>query len=122
MEQVLWIMFHLILTDYITFQIIISQSLITCSNQIFRPFHSVLVNRVFKILASLELLYREIKPNSEPSVDLTCVKVCLQDTTFTSCSAFNKDTSLPTHISQEEIESLSISKNENKLVIQKASK
>ena len=50
-----------------------------------------------KFLLPFELLFRDIKSNSESSVDLASVKARLQDTSFTSYSAFNKDNSpLPT--------------------------
>ena len=48
-------------------------------------------NEYSKFLLPLELLFRDIKSNSESSVDLTSVKARLQDTAFTSYSAFNKD-------------------------------
>ena len=43
-----------------------------------------------KFLLPFELLFRDVKPNSESSVDLASVKARLQDTAFTSYSAFNK--------------------------------
>ena len=67
------------------------------------------------------LLFRDIKSNSESSVDLASVKACLQNTAFTSNSAFNKDTSPPSNLSKNELESLCKLKNEN-LFIQKTDK
>ena len=49
-------------------------------------------------------------------------KVCLQDTTFTSYSDFNKDNFLPFNLSKNEFESLCKLKNENNLIIQRAGK
>ena len=69
-----------------------------------------------------EKLFRDIKSNSESSVDLANVKARLQDTAFTSYSAFNKDNSPPSNLSNNEFESLSKLKNENNVVIQKADK
>ena len=73
-----------------------------------------------KFLLPFEFLFRDIKSNSEFSVDLASVKACLQDTAFTSYSAFNKDKSPPFNLSKDEFESLYKFKNENNLVIQKA--
>ena len=65
---------------------------------------------------SFELLFRDIKSN------LASVKARLQDTSFTSYSAFNKNNSPPSNLSKNEFESLYKLKNENNLVIQKAYK
>ena len=59
-----------------------------------------------KFLLPFELLSREIKSSSDYSVDLTSVKARLQDTAFTSYSAFSKDNSLPFNLSKDEFESL----------------
>ena len=59
-----------------------------------------------KFLLPFELLFRDIKSNSESSVDLASVKVRLQDTAFTSYSAFNKDNSSFSHLSKDKFESL----------------
>ena len=75
-----------------------------------------------KFLLPFELLFRDIKSNSESSVDLASVKARLQDTAFTSYSAFNKDNSPPSNLSENEFESQCKLKNENNLVIQKADK
>ena len=75
-----------------------------------------------KFLLTSELLFREIKSNSESSVDLASVKACLQDAVFTSYSAFNKDNSPPFNLSKDVSESLCKLKNENNVVIQKADK
>ena len=75
-----------------------------------------------KFLLPFELLFRDIKSNSESSVDLASVKARLQDTAFTSYSAFNKDNSPPSNLSKNKSESLCKLKNENNLVIQKADK
>ena len=75
-----------------------------------------------KFLILFELLFRDVKPNSESSVDLASVKARLQDTAFTSYSAFNKDNSPPSSLSKNEFESLCKLKNENNFVIQKADK
>ena len=72
-----------------------------------------------KFLFPFELLFRDIKSNSESSVDLASVKARLQDRAFTSYSAFNKDNSPPSKLSANEFESLCKLKNENNLVIQK---
>ena len=69
-----------------------------------------------------EKLFRDIKSNSESSVDLANVKARLQDTAFTSYSAFNKNNSPPSNLSKNEFESPSKLKNENNVVIQKADK
>ena len=45
------------------------------------------------------------------------LKARLQDTTFTSYSAFNKDNSPPSNISKDDFEALCKLKNENNLVI-----
>ena len=79
-------------------------------------------NEYSKFLLPFELLFRDIKSNSESSVDLISVKARLQDTAFTSYSAFNKDNSPPSNLSKNEFESLCKLKNENNLVIQKADK
>ena len=73
-----------------------------------------------KFLLLFELLFRDIKSNSESSVDLASVKARLQDTAFTSYSAFNKDNSPPSNLSKNEFESLCKLKKNNNLVIQKA--
>ena len=75
-----------------------------------------------KFLLPFELLFRDIKSNTESSVDLASVKARLQDTTFTSYSAFNKGNSAPSNLSKGEFESLCKLKNENNLVIQKSGK
>ena len=75
-----------------------------------------------KFLLPFELLFRDIKSNSESSVDLASVKARLQDTSFTSYSAFNKDNSPPSNLSNNEFESLCKLKNKDNLVIQKADK
>ena len=46
-----------------------------------------------KFLLPFELPFRDIKSNSESSVDLANVKGRLQDTAFTSYAGFNKDNS-----------------------------
>ena len=66
--------------------------------------------------------FRDIKSNSEYSVDLASVKAPLQDTAFTSYSVFNKDNFLPSNLSKNEFESQCKLKNENNLVIQKTDK
>ena len=60
-----------------------------------------------KFLLPFELLFHDIKSNSESSVDLASVKACLEDTAFTSYSALNKDNSPPSNISRDQFESLS---------------
>ena len=75
-----------------------------------------------KFLLPFELLFRDLKSNSECSVDLASVKARLQDTAFTSYSAFNKDNSLPSNLSNNELESLCKLENESNLLIQKANK
>ena len=75
-----------------------------------------------KFLLPFELLFRDTKSNSESSVDLASVKARLQDTAFTSYSAFNKDNSPPCILSKDEFESPCKLKNESNLVIQKAGK
>ena len=75
-----------------------------------------------KFLLPFELLFCDIKSNSESSVDLASVKARLQDTAFTSYSAFNKDNSLPSNLSNNELESLCKLENESNLLIQKANK
>ena len=75
-----------------------------------------------KFLLPFELLFRDIKSNSESSVDLATVKAHFQDTAFTSYSAFNKDNSPPSNLSKNEFESLCKLKNEHNLVIQMADK
>ena len=72
-----------------------------------------------KFLLLFELLFCDIKSNSESSIDLASVKAHLQDTVFTSYSASNKDNSQPSNISKDEFESLCKLRNENILVIQK---
>ena len=69
-----------------------------------------------------KFLFRDIKSNSESSVDLANVKTRLKDTTLTSYSAFNKDNSPSFNLSKDEFESLCKLKDENNLVIQKADK
>ena len=75
-----------------------------------------------KFLLPFELLFRDIKSNSESLLDLASVKARLQDTAFTSYSAFNKDNFSPSNLSKNESESLCKLKNENNHVIQKADK
>ena len=75
-----------------------------------------------KFLLLFECLFRDIKSNSESSVDLTNIKARLQDTAFRSYSSFTKDNSPPFNLSKDEFESFSKLKNENNLVIQKADK
>ena len=75
-----------------------------------------------RFLLPFELLFRDIKSNSESSVDLPSVKARLQDTTFTSYAAFNKDNSPLFNLSKDKFESLCKLKNENKHVIQKTDK
>ena len=70
-----------------------------------------------KFILPFELLFRDIKSNSESSVELASVKARLQDTAFTPYSAFNKDNSRPSNLSKNEFESLCKLKNENNLVI-----
>ena len=72
-----------------------------------------------KFLLPFELLLCDTKSNSESSLDLASVKAHLQDTAFTSYSAFNKDNSPPSNLSKNKSESLCKLKNENNLVIQK---
>ena len=67
-----------------------------------------------KFLLPFELLFRDIKSNSESSVDLSSVKARLQDTAFTSYSAFSKDNSPPSNLSKDEFESLWIEKWEER--------
>ena len=68
------------------------------------------------------MLFRDIKPKSESSLDLASIKVSLQDTAFTSYSGFNKDNSPPFNLSKNESEPLCKLKNENNLVFQKVKK
>ena len=75
-----------------------------------------------KFLLPFELLFRDIKSNSESSVDLVSVKARLQDTAFTSYSGFNKDNYPLSNLRKNEFESLCKMKNENNLLIQKADK
>ena len=75
-----------------------------------------------KFLLVFDLLFRDIKSNSESLVDLASIKARLQDTAFTSYSAFNKNNSPPSNLTQDEFESLCKLKNKNSLVIQKADK
>ena len=75
-----------------------------------------------KFLLPFELLFRDIKSDSESSADLASIKVRLQDTAFTSYSAFKKDNSPPFNLSKDEFESLCTLKKENNLVIQRADK
>ena len=75
-----------------------------------------------KFLLLFEFLFRDIESNSESSVDLASIKARLQDTVFTSYSAFNKDNSLPFNLTKDEFESLCKLKNEINLVIQKVDK
>ena len=72
-----------------------------------------------KPLFLCEFLFHDIKFNSKHTVDLAITKARLQDTAFTSCSAFNKDSSPPFNLSKNEFELLCKLKNENDLVIQK---
>ena len=53
---------------------------------------------------------------------MASIKARLQDTAFTSNSAFDEDTSPPFNLSKDELESLCKLENENKLFIQKADK
>ena len=76
----------------------------------------------FKFLLPFELLFREIKSNSEYTVDLASVKARLEDTAFTSYSAFSKGNYPPFNLSKDEFESLRKFKNENDLVVQKTDK
>ena len=73
-----------------------------------------------EFLLPFEFLFRDIKSNSESSVDLASIKARLLDTAFTSYSAFNEDNSQPFNLSKDEFESLCKLKNESNLVIQKA--
>ena len=57
-----------------------------------------------KFLLLFELLFREIKSNSESSFDLASVKACLQDTAFSSYLGFNKENSPPFKLSKDEFE------------------
>ena len=75
-----------------------------------------------KFLLLSELLFRDIKSTSESSVDLANSKVRLQDTVFTSNSAFSKCNSPHFNLSKDKFELLCKFKNENNLVIQKAEK
>ena len=59
-----------------------------------------------KFLLPSELLFLGIKSNIDSSIDLASVKARLQDTAFTSYSAFNKDNSPPCNLSKDEFESL----------------
>ena len=70
-----------------------------------------------KFLLPFEYQFCDIKSNSGSSVDLASTKARLQDTAFTSYSAFNKDNSPPFNLSKDEFESLCQLKNENNLVI-----
>ena len=70
-----------------------------------------------KFLLPFELLFRDIKSDSESSVDLASVRARLQDRTFTSYSVFNKDNSPPSNLSKKGFESLCKLKNENHLNI-----
>ena len=69
-----------------------------------------------KFLLPFKLLFRDIKSNIQSSV------ASLQDTAFTSYSAFSKNNSPPSNWSKDEFESLCKLKNENNLVIQKVDK
>ena len=75
-----------------------------------------------RFLLLFELLFSDIKSNIASLVDLASVKARLQNTAFTSYSAFNKDNSLYSNFNKDEFESLWKLKNENNLVIQKANK
>ena len=75
-----------------------------------------------KFLLPFELLFRDIKSNSESSVDLASVKTRLHNTAFTSYSAFNKDKPPPFNLSKDEFEWQCKLKNENNLVIQRVGK
>ena len=57
-----------------------------------------------KFLLPFELLFRDIKSNSESPVDLASVKARLQDTACTSYSAFSKDNSPAFNLSKDEFE------------------
>ena len=74
-----------------------------------------------KFLLPFEFLFGDIKSDSESSVDLASIEARLQDTAFTSHSAFNKDNSPLFNLSKDKFESLCKLKNENNLV-QKADK
>ena len=73
-----------------------------------------------KFLLLFEFLFRDIKCNSDSSVDLASIKSRLQDAAFTSYSAFDKGNFQPSNLSKDEFESLSKLKNKSNLVIQKA--
>ena len=73
-----------------------------------------------KFLFQFKFLFRDIKPTSEFSIELTSINAHLQDKALTSYSAFDKDTSPPFILSKDELESLCKLKNENNLVVQKA--
>ena len=73
-------------------------------------------------LLPFELLFRDIKSNSESPIDLASEKARLHDTAFASHSAFSKDNSVPFNLSKDEFGSLCRLKNENNLVIQKPDK
>ena len=75
-----------------------------------------------KFLLPFELLYCDKKSNSQPSVDADSKNACLQNKGFTCYSAFDRDTSSSTNLSEAEFESSWKLKNENNLVIQKANK
>ena len=57
-------------------------------------------------LPLFQFLLRDVKSNSESSIDLAFIKPRLQDTAFTSYSAFNKGNSSPFNLSKDEFESL----------------
>ena len=72
-----------------------------------------------KFLLPFESLFGDIKSNSKSSVDLASIKACLQDKTFTSYSAFNKDNYSPFNLYKDEHESLCKLKNENYLLFKR---
>ena len=75
-----------------------------------------------KFLLPFEVLFRDIKSNNQSSADLASVKARLQDTAFTSYSAFKKGNPPPSILSKDGFESLCKLKNQSNLVIQKADK
>ena len=68
-----------------------------------------------KFLLPFQLLFRDIKFNSESSVDLASAKARLQDTAFTSYLAFRKGNSPPFNFSKNEFKLLCKLKNEKNL-------
>ena len=75
-----------------------------------------------KFLLPFEFLFRDIKSNSESSVDLASGNARVRDTTFIFHSAFNKDNFPPFNLNKDGFESSCKLKNENNLLIQKAGK